>query len=95
MCLQTFVYDKTTATQKVVTHSSFCFGAPADNRYIYFIVDQPKMSDTDELDELREKETMVVNPTSIRERIDEALENLGNLSAAKRSRADIISDLAR
>jgi hypothetical protein len=53
------------------------------------------MSDTDELDELREKETMVVNPTSIRERIDEALENLANLSAAKRSRADIISDLAR
>jgi hypothetical protein len=49
---------------------------------------------SDELE--NETETMMVlNPTSIRERIDEALENLADLSKTKRSRVDIISDLSR
>jgi hypothetical protein len=35
------------------------------------------------------------NPTTVKERIDEALQNLSNLSSSTRSRAEILSDLAK
>jgi hypothetical protein len=35
------------------------------------------------------------NPTTVKERIDEALQSLSNLSSSTRSRAEILSDLAK
>jgi hypothetical protein len=35
------------------------------------------------------------NPTTVKERIDEALQSLANLSKATRSRTEILSDLAK
>ena len=49
-------------------------------------------------DESDGKEEMVLNPTSVRERIDESLEMLSNLKTRKDrslSRSDIISTLSR
>ena len=35
------------------------------------------------------------NPTTVKERIDDALQNLANLSKSQRSRAEILADLAK
>lgn len=42
-----------------------------------------------------EEMSALPNPESVRERIDAALETLGNLSAAKVSRADLMEQLAK
>eukprot|EP00981_Chlorochromonas_danica_P013473 scaffold6397_cov175-Ochromonas_danica.AAC.11 len=50
-------------------------------------------------DEMEEEEKAfdpnLQDPTTVRARIDEALENLENLSSAKKSRSEIMDDLAR
>lgn len=46
-------------------------------------------------DEEKAFDPTMQNPESVRSRIDDALETLENLSTAKRSRSEIMSDLAR
>jgi hypothetical protein len=48
-------------------------------------------------DEMEEKvmDPSMLSPETIRARIDNALETLGNLATAKRSRSEIMADLAR
>jgi hypothetical protein len=41
------------------------------------------------------EELLASNPTTVKERIDNALEQLNNLSKSKRSRTDILSDLTK
>ncbi len=46
--------------------------------------------------EMSEYEDIVAsNPTTVKERIDEALQSLANLSSSTRARGDILADLAK